>query len=112
MSVILRILGNYFRAAWLLIAKRSVVRNTFSAYPDYLSHCIGRHVRLNFKVAFARAHRGCIGGVPAKGIRYRFAPEIVEKLLQLKWWDKDAAWIAAHRKLFCTNLKEVNIPSA
>lgn len=27
-----------------------------------------------------------VGG-PAKVIRYRFSPEIIEKLLQLKWWD-------------------------
>ena len=28
-----------------------------------------------------------VGGVPAKVIRYRFSPEIIEKLLKLKWWD-------------------------
>lgn len=28
-----------------------------------------------------------VGGVPAKIIRYRFSPEIIEKLLELKWWD-------------------------
>lgn len=26
-------------------------------------------------------------GVPAKVIKYRFSPEIIEKLLELKWWD-------------------------
>lgn len=30
-----------------------------------------------------------VGGVPAKIIRYRFSPEIIEKLLDLKWWDMD-----------------------
>ena len=28
-----------------------------------------------------------VGGVPAKLIRYRFADDIIEKLLDLKWWD-------------------------
>lgn len=28
-----------------------------------------------------------VGGVPAKIIRYRFNPEIIERLLQSKWWD-------------------------
>ncbi len=28
-----------------------------------------------------------VAGVPAKIIRYRFTPEIIEKLLALKWWD-------------------------
>lgn len=30
-----------------------------------------------------------VGGVPAKIIRYRFSPEIIEKLLELKWWNLD-----------------------
>ena len=28
-----------------------------------------------------------VGGVPAKVIKYRFQPDIVQKLLELKWWD-------------------------
>lgn len=28
-----------------------------------------------------------VGGVPAKIIKYRFSDKIVQKLLQLKWWD-------------------------
>lgn len=27
-----------------------------------------------------------VAGVPAKILRYRFAPEIIKKLLKLKWW--------------------------
>lgn len=27
-----------------------------------------------------------VGGVPAKVIRYRFAPEIIDELLRLQWW--------------------------
>ena len=28
-----------------------------------------------------------VGGNPAKVIRYRFAPEIIERFLRLRWWD-------------------------
>jgi len=28
-----------------------------------------------------------VGGNPAKVLKYRFSPEIIEKLLTLKWWD-------------------------
>lgn len=28
-----------------------------------------------------------VGGVPAKHIRYRFAPEQIERLLQIAWWE-------------------------
>ena len=41
-----------------------------------------------------------VGGVPAKVIRYRFTPREVEKLLQIRWWDKDIDWIREHAKSF------------
>lgn len=41
-----------------------------------------------------------VGGVPAKVIRYRFDTETVAKLLELKWWCRDEAWIKAHAALF------------
>lgn len=28
-----------------------------------------------------------VGGVPAKVIRYRFSPEVIQKLLELQWWN-------------------------
>ena len=28
-----------------------------------------------------------MGGVPAKVIKYRFSKEIIEQLLEIKWWD-------------------------
>lgn len=28
-----------------------------------------------------------VGGVPAKVIRYRFSPEIIQRLLELEWWN-------------------------
>lgn len=38
-------------------------------------------------------------GTPAKVIKYRFTSEQIQKLLEIKWWDKDIDWIKknAHR---------------
>ena len=36
-----------------------------------------------------------VGGVPAKVIKYRFSPEMIEKLLRLKWWECSDEEIAA-----------------
>lgn len=43
-----------------------------------------------------------VGGVPAKVIRYRFTPEEIEKLLEIKWWEKDPAWLSEHAHEFCS----------
>ena len=32
-------------------------------------------------------------GVPAKEIKKRFTKEQIDRLLLLKWWDKDIDWI-------------------
>lgn len=39
-------------------------------------------------------------GVPAKIIKYRFDEETIEKLLELKWWDKGEKWIKEHAEMF------------
>lgn len=36
-----------------------------------------------------------VAGVPARIIRYRFAPDVIDKLLELKWWNLDEAVIAS-----------------
>lgn len=36
---------------------------------------------------------GVVAGVPARLLRYRFAPEVVERLLRLRWWDWDDATV-------------------
>lgn len=41
-----------------------------------------------------------VGGVPAKVIKYRFNRETIEKLLDLKWWDKGEEWIRKHADKF------------
>ncbi len=50
-----------------------------------------------------------VGGVPAKVIRYRFTPDVIEELLRLKWWDMDEALLKQHVQLFQTN--NINIES-
>lgn len=41
-----------------------------------------------------------VGGVPAKLIRYRFEPDVIQFLLKFKWWDKDDNWLRANFKKF------------
>lgn len=41
-----------------------------------------------------------VGGVPAKLIRYRFTEPEIQRLLDLKWWDKPIAWIREHIRKF------------
>lgn len=42
-----------------------------------------------------------VGGVPAKIIRYRFEDKrIVQKLLEMKWWDKPLSWIRQNVNTF------------
>lgn len=37
-----------------------------------------------------------VAGVPGKIIRYRFDFDIIEKLLNIAWWDKDTEWNMSH----------------
>ena len=46
-----------------------------------------------------------VAGVPAKIIKYRFEEEIIEKLLESKWWLKDCEELKKHKFLF-NNPKE------
>lgn len=41
-----------------------------------------------------------VGGVPAKIIRYRFPKEQIEKLLEIKWWDKGYDWFEENGESF------------
>ncbi len=41
-----------------------------------------------------------VAGVPAKVIKYRFSKEIIEKLLELKWWNLDPNIIKKHISLW------------
>lgn len=46
------------------------------------------------------------GGVPARLIRYRFSPEVIEALLELKWWDFPETYLKKSAPLFA---KEVDL---
>lgn len=37
-----------------------------------------------------------VGGVPAKFIKDRFAPDLVNTLLSSQWWNHDKEWIATY----------------
>lgn len=39
-------------------------------------------------------------GIPAKVIKYRFSPDVIQKLLKLKWWEFDEATIDHNIELF------------
>lgn len=45
-----------------------------------------------------------VGGVPAKIISYRFSDEIIDKLLELKWWDWEIEKIKRNQQLFDSNI--------
>lgn len=42
------------------------------------------------------------GGVPAKVIKYKFSPEIIKRLLEIKWWNLSDDEISKHLELFHT----------
>lgn len=39
-------------------------------------------------------------GVPARRIGQRFDDETIRQLLEVRWWDRDPAWIRDHAELF------------
>lgn len=41
-----------------------------------------------------------VGGVPAKIIGYRYSEDIIQRLIEIKWWDKDEKWVRNNAELF------------
>lgn len=41
-----------------------------------------------------------VGGIPAKVIRYRYAQDTINSLMQIKWWNRDLQWIKDNAGLF------------
>jgi len=41
-----------------------------------------------------------VGGIPAKVIKYRFFPEVIERLLEIKWWNLPDEEITRVKNLF------------
>ncbi len=41
-----------------------------------------------------------VAGNPAKLIRHRFEPEVIDFLLRFRWWEKEEAWLKSNYKDF------------
>lgn len=50
-----------------------------------------------------------VGGVPAKIIRYRFAPEIIDWLLKIKWWNISDQILKQHVSFFQKKITNINL---
>ncbi len=50
-------------------------------------------------------------GNPARIIKYRFRPQIVQQLLIMKWWDKSDEWISQNIQHLLTDDFEVLLNS-
>jgi len=42
-------------------------------------------------------------GIPARVIRYRFSPDVIERLLKVKWWDWPIEKVLEHAKVLVSN---------
>ena len=71
---------------------RHVGRHT---YMDGLTIGDGAVIGANAVVTRDVPPYAIVGGIPARIIRYRFEPEIIEKLLALQWWNLPDEQIAA-----------------
>ena len=49
---------------------------------------------------------GIYVGHPAKLVKFRYDEKIIEKLLVLKWWEKNLSWIKKHKEYFDFDLTE------
>ncbi|MBS2097104.1 CatB-related O-acetyltransferase [Carboxylicivirga linearis] len=41
-----------------------------------------------------------VGGIPARHIKFRFSIEVIEKLKQFKWWEKEEKWLLENLNFF------------
>lgn len=53
----------------------------------------GAIIATNATVVKDVAPYSIVGGNPAREIRKRFPEKVIEKLLDLKWWDRDIDWV-------------------
>lgn len=47
-----------------------------------------------------------VGGVPAKLIKYRFSPKIINELLEIKWWEWDSEMLTQNIDDFYLDVEE------
>lgn len=50
-----------------------------------------------------------VGGIPATVIRKRFSDEIIDRLLQIAWWNSGLEWIQSHAEYFDDINKFMNL---
>ncbi len=41
-----------------------------------------------------------VGGVPAKILKYRFEPQLIQQLLESCWWNQSEEWFKEHISIF------------
>lgn len=68
--------------------------------PNNIRICDGAIVAAGAVVTKDVPPYAIVGGVPARIIKYRFSEEKIERLLELKWWDKPEEEIKANLGLF------------
>lgn len=49
-----------------------------------------------------------VGGVPAKPLRLRFSPDVVEALLDIAWWDWPWERVVRNREFFEADLTQLD----
>jgi len=47
-----------------------------------------------------------VGGCPARVLKYRFKPEQIEQLLNLKWWSLSSDFLFRHKEIFQLEISE------
>jgi acetyltransferase-like isoleucine patch superfamily enzyme len=48
-----------------------------------------------------------VGGVPAKILKFRFDDDVIKKLLEIKWWEKDNNWLKNNISIFQRPIESV-----
>ena len=41
-----------------------------------------------------------VGGVPASLIKKRFSDDMIKRLIDFRWWDKDTSWLKKNHQYF------------
>lgn len=47
-----------------------------------------------------------VAGSPAKVVKMRFSPDIIDMFIKLKWWDKEINWLMQNQAIFSSQLDD------